>query len=59
MQVGDKVVTSGGIYGKVKELKETTVVIEIAEMFGLKLIRTQFSQLQMTFKLRQNNRSYG
>ena len=29
MQVGDKVVTSGGIYGKVKELKETTVVIQI------------------------------
>ena len=31
MQVGDKVVTSGGIYGKVKELKETTVIVEIAE----------------------------
>jgi preprotein translocase subunit YajC len=31
MQPGDKVVTSGGIYGKVKEIKETTVVVEIAE----------------------------
>jgi preprotein translocase subunit YajC len=37
MQVGDKVVTSGGIYGKVKELKETTVVIEIAENVRIKV----------------------
>ena len=36
MQVGDKVVTSGGIYGKVKEMKETTVVIEIAENVRIK-----------------------
>jgi len=37
MQVGDKVVTSGGIYGKVKEMKETTVVIEIAENVRIKV----------------------
>jgi len=37
MQIGDKVVTSGGIYGKVKELKETTVVIEIAENVRIKV----------------------
>ena len=37
MQVGDKVVTSGGIYGKVKELKETTVIIEIAENVRIKV----------------------
>ena len=37
MQVGDKVVTSGGIYGKVKELKETTVVVEIAENVRIKV----------------------
>jgi preprotein translocase subunit YajC len=37
MQVGDKVVTSGGIYGKVKEVKETTVVIEIAENVRIKV----------------------
>jgi len=37
MQVGDKVVTSGGIYGKVKEVKETTVIIEIAENVRIKV----------------------
>ncbi len=37
MQVGDKVVTSGGIYGKVKELKDTTVIIEIAENVRIKV----------------------
>ncbi|HNX87575.1 MAG: protein translocase subunit yajC [Bacteroidetes bacterium] len=31
MKVGDKVVTSGGIYGKIKDIKETTVTVEIAE----------------------------
>ncbi|MDD4968701.1 MAG: preprotein translocase subunit YajC [Paludibacter sp.] len=37
MQVGDKVVTSGGIYGKVKEIKETTVIVEIAENVRIKI----------------------
>lgn len=37
MQVGDKVVTTGGIYGKVKEIKETTIVVEIAENVRIKV----------------------
>jgi preprotein translocase subunit YajC len=37
MQVGDKVVTSGGIYGKIKEIKETTVIVEIAENVRIKI----------------------
>ena len=28
---GDKVITAGGIYGKVKEVKESTFVLEIAD----------------------------
>lgn len=35
IRVGDKVVTAGGIHGKVKDVKETTFVIEIAE--GVKI----------------------
>ena len=31
IKVGDKVVTAGGIHGKVKEIKDATFVIEIAE----------------------------
>ncbi len=30
VQRGDRVITSGGIHGKVREVKETTFVIEIA-----------------------------
>jgi preprotein translocase subunit YajC len=37
MQPGDKVVTSGGIYGKVKEIKDTTVIVEIAENVRIKI----------------------
>lgn len=35
IKVGDKVVTAGGIHGKVKEVKDATFVIEIAE--GVKI----------------------
>jgi preprotein translocase subunit YajC len=37
MQPGDKVVTSGGIYGKVKEIKESTVLVEIADNVRIKV----------------------
>jgi preprotein translocase subunit YajC len=37
MKPGDKVVTSGGIYGKVKEIKDTTVIVEIAENVRIKV----------------------
>lgn len=31
MKPGDRVVTSGGIYGKVRDIKETTITVEVAE----------------------------
>ena len=31
MKQGDRVVTSGGIYGKIRDIKDTTIVVEIAE----------------------------
>jgi len=38
MQVGDKVITSGGIYGKIREMKDdNTVIIEIAENVRIKV----------------------
>jgi preprotein translocase subunit YajC len=37
MKPGDKVVTSGGIHGKVKEIKDTTVIVEIAENVRIKV----------------------
>jgi preprotein translocase subunit YajC len=37
MKAGDSVVTSGGIYGKVKDIKDTTITIEIAENVRIKV----------------------
>ena len=31
MKPGDRVVTSGDIYGKVRDIKETTITVEVAE----------------------------
>ena len=37
MKAGDTVVTSGGIYGKVRDIKENTVTIEIADNVRIKV----------------------
>jgi len=37
MKVGDSVVTSGGIYGKIKEIMDTAFIIEIAEGVRIKV----------------------
>jgi len=31
LKQGDKIVTTGGIYGKITDIKETTVTVEIAD----------------------------
>lgn len=37
MKNGDKVVTAGGIHGRIKELKDLTVIVEVAPGVSLKL----------------------
>jgi preprotein translocase subunit YajC len=37
LQAGDKVITSGGIHGKIKELKEDYVMLEIANNIIIKI----------------------
>ena len=37
MKTGDKVITSGGIYGKIKEVNDTSFTIEIAENVRIKV----------------------
>lgn len=37
MKPGDKVITAGGIYGKIKEVSETTVLIEVADNVRIKV----------------------
>ena len=37
MTNGDRVVTAGGIYGRIKDIKETTISIEIAPNVSIKV----------------------
>ncbi len=40
MKVGDKVVTSGGIHGRIKEIGDTWVLVEVADGVKLKFEKT-------------------
>jgi preprotein translocase subunit YajC len=40
MKVGDKVVTAGGVHGKLKEINDTTYLIEISEGVKIKIDKT-------------------
>jgi len=37
LSVGDKVVTSGGIYGKIREINDSTFIVEIAPGVSIKV----------------------
>jgi preprotein translocase subunit YajC len=37
LQKGDKIITTGGIYGRVTDIKETTVTVEIADKVLVKI----------------------
>ncbi|MBD8348288.1 MULTISPECIES: preprotein translocase subunit YajC [unclassified Dysgonomonas] len=37
MKVGDKIITAGGVHGKIKEIGETYFIIEIAESVRIKI----------------------
>ena len=37
LKVGDKVVTAGGIYGKIKEVEDTAFIVEISEGVRVKV----------------------
>ncbi len=39
MRNGDKVVTAGGIHGRIKEIRDTTILIEVAPGMSLKVDR--------------------
>ncbi|HBJ76661.1 MAG TPA: preprotein translocase subunit YajC [Porphyromonadaceae bacterium] len=40
IKAGDKVVTAGGIYAKVKDIKENVVILEIAENVRIRIAKT-------------------
>lgn len=40
LKIGDKVITAGGIYGKIKEIGDVYMVIEIANGVSIKIDKT-------------------
>lgn len=40
LQKGDKVLTTGGIYGKINDVKETTITLEIADKVIVRVDKT-------------------
>ena len=44
LKKGDKVVTIGGIHGKIAEIKETTLLIEVGEGNKLKIEKSAVSK---------------
>lgn len=45
LEKGDKVVTSGGIYGEIVELREDTVILKVADKVQLKMTRGSISKV--------------
>lgn len=43
LEVGQSVITAGGIYGKIKEIEDNAVIVEIAPSVKLKSTRTRFT----------------
>ena len=37
LQVGSKVITASGVYGKVKEIKDTVIILEVADNVKIKI----------------------
>lgn len=40
MKIGDKVVTAGGIHGRIKEIGETWILVEVADGVKMKFEKT-------------------
>jgi len=44
LQKGDKVMTAGGIYGRIKEINDNTVLLEIADGVRIKIDKASIYQ---------------
>ena len=54
LKKGDKIVTIGGIHGKVAEIKETTILLDVGEGKKLKIEKSAISR-DNSVGLQQNN----
>ncbi|GEM_PF-1231967 len=46
LKVGDKVITSGGLFGTIAEARENSVMLRIADKVNVKVLRTAISSMQ-------------
>ena len=44
MKQGDKIVTTGGIYGKITDIKDSTVTVEIADNVRVRIDKSAVVQ---------------
>lgn len=54
MKVGDKIITSGGVYGKVRDIKEKTITVEIAD--NVRIVVDKNSVFATAADLAQNDK---
>jgi preprotein translocase subunit YajC len=45
LKKGDRVITSGGIYGRITSLDDTTLTLEIADKVRIKIVRSNVTAL--------------
>lgn len=59
LNVGDRVITAGGIYGKIRTVKDTTIILEIADNVRITIdkgsVYPSASQAQEAVKQSENN----
>lgn len=56
LKKGDKIITAGGIYGVVKEIKETTLLIEVDGNVTLRIDKTWSSPTRATCSSNSRNK---
>ena len=57
LKVGDNVVTTGGLYGKIVKLQESEVSLEIAQNVKVRLERSSVGQVVKTGKTAEGSKS--
>ncbi len=45
LKKGDRIITSGGLHGRITAVSETTMTVEIADKVRVKIARSNVSQL--------------
>ena len=46
LRVNDKVITAGGIYGKIKKVKEDTVILQIADKVDIEVTKNGVASVE-------------